>query len=80
MPQVFGSNELMEDVHKRDLCIGCGACVPTCKDKAIKLLQKEEQVAPPISDKEMYKKIMIERFGLGGTIKFAAKAALGLKI
>jgi coenzyme F420 hydrogenase subunit beta len=28
--QVFGSNELMEDVHKRDLCIGCGACVDLC--------------------------------------------------
>jgi coenzyme F420 hydrogenase subunit beta len=30
MPQVFGSNELMEDVHKRELCIGCGACVDIC--------------------------------------------------
>ncbi len=30
MPKVFGSNELMEDVHKRDLCIGCGACVDLC--------------------------------------------------
>jgi coenzyme F420 hydrogenase subunit beta len=28
--QVFGSNELMEDVHKRELCIGCGACVDLC--------------------------------------------------
>ena len=30
MPQLFGSNELIEDVHKRDLCIGCGACVDLC--------------------------------------------------
>ena len=30
MPQLFGSNELLEDVHKRDLCIGCGACVDLC--------------------------------------------------
>ena len=30
MPQVFGSNELIEDVHKRELCIGCGACVDIC--------------------------------------------------
>lgn len=30
MPQLFGSNELLEDVHKRDLCIGCGACVELC--------------------------------------------------
>lgn len=30
MPQLFGSKELVEDVHKRDLCIGCGACVELC--------------------------------------------------
>lgn len=28
--QVYGSNELMEDVVKKDLCIGCGACVDLC--------------------------------------------------
>ena len=28
--QLFGSNELIEDVHKRNLCIGCGACVDLC--------------------------------------------------
>ena len=30
MPHIFGSAELLEDVHKRDLCIGCGACVDLC--------------------------------------------------
>jgi coenzyme F420 hydrogenase subunit beta len=30
MSQIFGSLELLEDVHKRDLCIGCGACVDLC--------------------------------------------------
>lgn len=30
MPQIFGSKELLEDVHNRDLCIGCGACVELC--------------------------------------------------
>ena len=30
MPQVLGSNELLEDVHQRELCIGCGACVDIC--------------------------------------------------
>lgn len=30
MPQLFGARELMEDVHQRELCIGCGACVGLC--------------------------------------------------
>jgi coenzyme F420 hydrogenase subunit beta len=30
MPQILGSNELLEDVHNRELCIGCGACVDIC--------------------------------------------------
>jgi coenzyme F420 hydrogenase subunit beta len=30
MAQIFGSAELMEDVHDRELCIGCGACVDLC--------------------------------------------------
>jgi ferredoxin len=28
--QIFGSKELIEDVHQRGLCIGCGACVDLC--------------------------------------------------
>jgi coenzyme F420 hydrogenase subunit beta len=28
--QIFGSNELVKDVIKRDLCIGCGMCVDIC--------------------------------------------------
>lgn len=30
MPQIMGSNELLTDVHQRELCIGCGACVDIC--------------------------------------------------
>ena len=30
MSQIFGSNELTEDVLNRDLCIGCGACTDLC--------------------------------------------------
>ena len=28
--QIYGPNELLEDVHERDLCIACGACVDLC--------------------------------------------------
>ena len=30
MLQHAGANELQEDVHKKELCIGCGACVELC--------------------------------------------------
>ena len=30
MVQILGASELIEDVHKRELCIGCGACVELC--------------------------------------------------
>jgi coenzyme F420 hydrogenase subunit beta len=30
MLPLLGSKELLEDVHQRDLCIGCGACVELC--------------------------------------------------
>jgi coenzyme F420 hydrogenase subunit beta len=30
MLQHAGANELLEDVHKKELCIGCGACVDLC--------------------------------------------------
>ncbi len=63
-----------------DRCIGCGACVPTCKDRAIKLIKKEYAYIPPKTTGEMYKKIMLERYGLLGTAKFVAKATLGIKI
>lgn len=63
-----------------DRCIGCGACIPTCKERAIRLIKKEKEVVPPRTDKDMYKSILMERYGLTGSLKFVAKAALGMKI
>jgi electron transport complex protein RnfB len=63
-----------------DRCIGCGACIPTCKERAIRLIKKEKEVVPPMTDKDMYKSILIERYGLAGSLKFVTKAALGMKI
>jgi len=65
---------------KVDWCIGCAACVPTCKDRAIGLIKKKAQTIPPVTDQDMYKKIMIERFGWGKTLKFVTRAALGQKV
>jgi Pyruvate/2-oxoacid:ferredoxin oxidoreductase delta subunit len=47
-----------------DRCIGCGLCIPVCSTNT----------------HDMYKKIMYEKFGLLGTLKVVAKAALGQKV
>ena len=43
-------------------------------------MQKENQVTPPKNGEDMYKKILVERYGFGGTLKFMAKAIMGQKI
>ena len=63
-----------------DRCIGCGACVPTCREKAMKLVKKDEVIIPPKTDMDMYKNIMIERFGWTGAAKFVIKSKLGMKV
>jgi len=63
-----------------DRCIGCGACVPSCEGQAISLRRKQHQTIPPVDNDDMYKKIMMERFGFGGTLKVMAKATLGMKV
>jgi Pyruvate/2-oxoacid:ferredoxin oxidoreductase delta subunit len=78
MDALFHINNHME--VNSDRCIGCGACIPTCKGKAIKLVKKEKELVPPKNGNEMYKKIMLERFGILKPIKFVAKASLGQKV
>jgi Na+-translocating ferredoxin:NAD+ oxidoreductase subunit B len=63
-----------------DRCIGCGACIPACKAKAIQLIRKAKVKVPPRKAMDMYKHIMLERFGWLGTLKIAAKAVVGAKV
>ena len=58
-------------------CIGCGVCLNACATEAISLLKKDKEAVPPKNSNEMYRKMMLERYGLLGTLKFAGKAALG---
>lgn len=63
-----------------DRCIGCGLCISVCKQRAIKLLKRDKEIIPPKGKRDMYKKILFEKYGLIGSLKFAAKAAMGQKV
>ncbi|TFH20810.1 MAG: 4Fe-4S dicluster domain-containing protein, partial [Bacteroidia bacterium] len=64
----------------RSHCIGCGVCLNVCAFDAISLLKTGKEVVPPLTSKEMYKKMMMERYGVLGSLKIMGKAALGKKI
>jgi len=61
-------------------CIGCGNCLNACSSKAIALVKKEKETVPPKTRDEMFRKMIMERFGLFGTLKMMGKVALGKKI
>jgi electron transport complex protein RnfB len=64
----------------RSHCIGCGVCLNACANEAIRLMKTEKEAVPPKDSMEMYKKMIMERYGVLGTLKFMGKAALGRKI
>ena len=63
----------------RRLCIGCGLCVSACEQEAIHLVEKEVTKTPPKDAGDLYKQIMLERFGVLGTMKMVGKKALGMR-
>ncbi len=63
-----------------DRCIGCGVCVSTCKSGAYELKAKDTKHVPPKDSEAMYKKILVERIGIGGMIKTLPKMILHQKI
>lgn len=64
----------------RTHCIGCGVCLNACDFEAIALMKTEKETVPPKDSKEMYKKMIIDRYGVFGTLNLLGKAALGKKI
>jgi Pyruvate/2-oxoacid:ferredoxin oxidoreductase delta subunit len=63
-----------------DRCIGCGACVSTCLSNAIELKRKDSNYVPPKDTDAMYKKILLERIGIGGMLKTIPKIIFQQKI
>jgi Fe-S-cluster-containing hydrogenase component 2 len=64
----------------RSHCIGCGVCLNACEFDAISLHKTEKEAVPPLSRGKMYQKMIMERYGVLGTLKIMGKAALGKKI
>ncbi len=63
-----------------DRCIGCGACASTCPNNAIELKRKDSTYVPPKDTDAMYKKILMERIGVGGMLKTIPKIIMRQKI
>ena len=63
-----------------DRCIGCGACVSICPNNAIELKRKDSAYVPPNDTDAMYKKILMERVGVGGMLKTIPKIIMRQKI
>ena len=73
---------IVNEVSTVDLnrCIGCGVCVTDCTGSAIMLKAKDKKHVPPETRDDLYKKIMVERFGMMGMLKMMPKMLLGRKI
>lgn len=63
-----------------DRCIGCGVCASKCPADAIDLKKNNAKYIPPKDNDAMYKKILVERIGVGGMLKTLPKIILRQKI
>ena len=61
-------------------CIGCGACIGVCPSEALRLVEKERPAAPPETHMALYKKILVERYGILGTARMIGSALLGRRV
>jgi len=77
MDALVAVNNHIEVVQEK--CIGCGNCLNVCEFEAISLERKVKVEVLPKDSKEMYKRMIIERYGLLGALKIKGKVALGRK-
>jgi electron transport complex protein RnfB len=63
-----------------DRCIGCGLCVSSCPSEALRLETKDDSRVPPRDQMSLYRRIMVERFGIVGTARMVGKALLGRRV
>jgi electron transport complex protein RnfB len=60
-------------------CIGCGLCVPTCPSKAMKLVKKDAESAPPLHEEALNDAIMSNKKTAFGQLQVVLKAAFRMK-
>lgn len=78
MDAMVSVNNHTEVLNNR--CIGCGVCLNACATDAISLKKKDRETIPPKTSRDMYLRMIRDRYGLGGTLKFLGKAIMGKKI
>jgi Fe-S-cluster-containing hydrogenase component 2 len=61
-------------------CIGCGACVGVCPSGALRLVGKKRPATPPETPMALYRKILVERYGLLKTARMIGSALLGRRV
>lgn len=63
-----------------DRCIGCGLCVSACEYDGVTLRRRPEPKTPPRDQGGLYRKIVVERYGVLGTAALVGRSLLGMKV